>query len=80
MMNTEQSLTSAISSKIDDAILYLNLAMYNMQQHFCLPFISAPSIQLILCAMSFMSHESLLVMVHYCTCWIATFIADYEFH
>ena len=50
-MNIEQGLNSAISDKIDDAILYLNLAMYNMQQHFCLPFISAPSIQLILCAM-----------------------------
>ena len=54
--------------------------MYNMQQHFYLPFISAPSIQLILCALSFMSYESLLVMVHYCTCSVATFIADYEFH
>ena len=48
MMNIEQCLISAISSKIvDDAISYLNLAMYNMQQHFCFPFISAPSIQFI---------------------------------
>ena len=83
MMNIEQDLISAIStisSKIDDAISYLNLAMYSMHQQFCFPFISAPSIQLILCAMSFMSYESLLVMVHYCTCSVATFIADYEFH
>ena len=81
MMNIEQDLISAIStisSKIDDAISYLNLAMYSMHQHFCFPFISAPSIQLILCAMSYelwviISHGALLHLLGshiYCWLWI----------
>ena len=52
--------------------------MYNMQQHFCLPFISAPSIQLILGAMSYelwviISHGALLHLLGshiYCWLWI----------
>ena len=80
MMNIEQCLISAISSKIDDAISYLNLAMYNMQQHFCLPFISAPSIQFIFLSCYelyelwvIISHGALLHLlgIHiYCWLWI----------
>ena len=80
MMNIEQCLISAISSKIDDAISYLNLAMYNMQQHFCFPFISAPSIQFIFLSCYelyelwvIISHGALLHLlgIHiYCWLWI----------